>query len=299
MAARVFVGIPNLSLDQNVIACKWFMALFLTDDPLERLFTQDDWWCILGRKFCENLSIIYSGCFDGKLALNSKNFGAEKEKFLVSTKREVPQKITHALVRAFKLHYNLEREMVHKLHPAIYGACCSWIRHYLYCLNKEQPLFRDCAVTGQFLDASESQHLRQVTFGFPMIACSLFQDPAATRYLTITDSLTAYMAWISALENDIVSSPKDSFGNDFSPNSVTNHLMQKNSIDHLTAVRMLLNQVNDSKMAVKSIIQTMDTIRRPHYEFFHLLLNSNLDFHFRTGIHGLNTRYGWTPLIDE
>lgn len=289
---RVGQGVPGISTAQHIIASKCLALLFLQDDPMEVLSKSDEWWSV-GRKFCQQLQKIYSGTYRKE----ASTFKSDIKYYM--NKYGIRKDVCMSIERVHRLHILFEEEMCDTLHPTNYRACCDAIRHYAECIDEEQPLMRTSAEEGRFLNPKDHQHLRQVTIGLPMIKSCLLPDPEMVKYLNKNDSLCMFMCNIGALENDIFGSAKDTIDKDFEPNSITNYMLQSEfNGDKLRTFRYLMNQVNESRYHIKGIINRMTQDRKSHFNHYYLISNSNFDFHFRIGVHGVNPRYGWTPTAD-
>ena len=146
MASRVYAGFPNLSLEHNVLVAKWFMAAFITDDPIERLLVNDTWWSV-GKKYLKNINNIYSGNFN-PYKNDLINMESYRGKF------DIPDILSDALIWGTELHLELESELRKMLHRDTYKSSCDWMRDFSNVINIEQPHFKRHTATRKYCDSS-------------------------------------------------------------------------------------------------------------------------------------------------
>lgn len=290
--ARPLHAFPKISATQRDVSRKYLVPLHLQDDVLEELYVSNKWWN-LGIKYGQNICDLYSGHCSG-------HKGMEADIAMYQKEYDIPDKICAAMNNAFKLHMIVEKLLREQLHPAIYGACCGVLRKYVDCMNIEQSLIQSVQGQKKFIEPERNQYTRTHTFGIPMWTASVLYEPLMAKYVDTNDSLLNTMSWVAAIENDLFGSPKDMVGNTFDPTSVTNYMLcEKFNGNQVETFKYLLNQSNGLKYMSKKIIDSMDPIRKNYFDHIFTLINVNFDFHFCTGVHDPNVRYGWKPVLKQ
>ena len=286
IASRLMAGLPFVSLERSVLAAKFFLSTFLTDDPLERTMLEEKWQPT-AKVYLHLLVSIYTGngSPQNKLAIKENNNG-------------VPEKHIRQMNNALAIHQEeLEPALRELLEPALYQLACRWTVDFLNNLMEETKVFS----SKRYIDEYGLKSTRIFTVGFMLVVPPLCPYPDIVRYIddgTGPVELCKKFAWVCAQDNDVASGPKDSNTNrDFSPISRVNYLMQEDpTLDFLAAIRIALQDANDRRLEIEQELDTMDEDKKKYFWWLYKLLTKIFDYSFVASINKPNSRYGWEPI---
>lgn len=295
-AARIFEGVPNINTAQHLLASKGVLLFTLQDDLLEYLAQSEAFWT-LGAGYCNELCQIYSKECEYEREKNFPKFVAKISEWKFYN--NIPNAICNGVENVLNMHMLLNSELRYKFPPALYNAHCDSIEHLSRCLNLEQKMIQQHGTKGRYISPSASQYVRQSVSGYPISLISILPNPDMAKYFGEYDAFAMFMCNKLVMENDLFSAGKDLMENIFEPSSTFHYMLhEKFNNDKVLTMKYLFNEVNESKYYTKCIIDQMERKSRTFYKHYFLCASTNFDFYFRTGVHDLNPRYGWTPVLD-
>lgn len=282
--ARVYAGIKCIDRKHKVLSSKFFIQAFMTDDLLERLATDSEWWTMAGLKLVEDIKMVWSGSFKGRLTNRYQNLRG---------RGILDEMITH-MERIIKFHVELEEDIHEMFLENNHKFVCSCVHDFLNAVVKESACFRDGAEAGgQFMVKERFIATRKGTIGFQQAFCSHFaRYPDIAKFVNLTDPVLGNISWYVALCNDVLGFYKDRRGKEYCPTSLSNRYMD-DGCSTVESLRKVCREANEVRMSVQDAIDKMDEDKRRYFELLVILGDRYLDYHFVQGVNLTNDRYGW------